>query len=241
MAVIRTRLLLFVVIAGILAACGTGTPSSGTASAPVTATGPASEAPGSPGEPSASPVDSEPPAGTDQPSESGPPAETEQPAGSEPAPASVAPTATPSDGGGPAVAAECSGNTGNLEFFAGFARAVSWSSLCAVLPKGWFVSQGTYRLANGGKLLIGYKGPAGATIALSEGSFCADASGCVPSGAEIGAAALGPFTGTMSRLDDGGYAIVAARGENPSWLFVTHGLNETVSRALGAALAVVPR
>ncbi len=233
-AVLRLRVTLLVVIAGLLAACGTGTPSSAATTAPVTESPRASEPPGATAEPTGAPTESEPPV------ESATPGETELPAETEPVVESEAPGATPSAAATQAADGECSGNAGNQEFFAGFARVTDWPVLCGVLPKGWFVSQGTYRQANGGKLLIGYKGPAGATIALTEGAFCADETGCVPSGTEIGEAALGPLDGTISTLDDGGYAIVAARGENPSWLFVTHGLDEATTRAFAQALAVVP-
>jgi hypothetical protein len=116
---------------------------------------------------------------------------------------------------------------------------VSWDVYCAALPRGWSVSAGSYRLANGGKLVISYKGPGGATLTLSEGSFCTDASGCVPSGSETGGAAFGSMTGTLVTTDAGGFAIVAARGQTPSWLMVTGGLDQATTTALGAALALV--
>ena len=47
------------------------------------------------------------------------------------------------------------------------------------------------------------------------------------------------MTGTLVRLDDGGFAIVADRGLNPSWLLVSHGLDEATSRGFGAALVAV--
>jgi hypothetical protein len=110
-----------------------------------------------------------------------------------------------------------------------------------VLPKGWFVSQGSYRLASGGKLLMGYKGPGGATISLSEGGFCTTPDGCVPAGTDIGSAALGPLAGTLVGLDGGGFAIVSGRGANPSWLMTTAGLDQATTVSLGAALAEVHR
>jgi hypothetical protein len=152
---------------------------------------------------------------------------------------SAASSASPGATDGPAGA--CSGNDKNRVFFADAASNVDWTVLCAVLPKGWYVSSGSYRLANGGKLVIGYKGPAGATIDLSEGAFCADASGCVPPGVDGGDVPLGPMTGTLVRITAGGYAIVVDRGLNPSWQLLTHGLDQATSVALGAALAVVAK
>ena len=149
----------------------------------------------------------------------------------------VDPSASPPSAGGPATA--CSGSDDNREFYDGVAAAVDWTVLCAVLPKGWYVSTGSYRLANGGRMLIGYKGPGGATLRLSEGAFCLDASGCVPPGTDGDEVPLGPLTGTLVRLDDGGIAVVADRGRNPSWLLETDGLDEATARAFAAALAVV--
>jgi hypothetical protein len=140
---------------------------------------------------------------------------------------SVEPSASPDVTGGSAAA--CTGNLDNRLFYARTAAAVDWTVLCAVLPKGWYVSSGQYRLANGGRLVIGYKGPAAATLHLSEGAFCADASGCVPAGTDAGEAALG----------DGGFAIVVDRGRNPSWLLETHGLDEATARSIAAAMAEV--
>ena len=110
-----------------------------------------------------------------------------------------------------------------------------------MLPKGWFVSQGSYRLANGGKLLISYKGPAGATIALSEGALCAAADGCVPAGSTSWAPPpSGRWTAPSYETADG-FAIVAAAGENPSWLMATKGLDQATTVAFAAALAEVGR
>jgi len=158
-------------------------------------------------------------------------------------------SAVPGDPGPPSASAEasagpaaaCSGSEANRDFYAGVAAGVDWTVLCAVLPKGWFVSAGSYRLANGGKLVIGYKGPAGARLELSEGAYCVDGGACVPPGTTGGEVPLGPMTGTLVRLDDGGFAIVADRGLNPSWLLVSHGLDEATASAFAAALQVVAR
>lgn len=133
----------------------------------------------------------------------------------------------------------CQPEGDNKSFWPGIAKSVSWDVYCAVLPKGWTVSGGSYRLANGGKLVISYKGPAGASLTLSEGAFCADGSGCVPSGSDAGAATFGALSASLVATDAGGYAIVAARGQTPSWLMVTSGLDQATTVSLGAALARV--
>jgi hypothetical protein len=107
-----------------------------------------------------------------------------------------------------------------------------------VLPKGWHVDSGKYRLANGGFLVISYKGPNGAGLSLCEGSFASE-SGCSISGSDSGNAAFGSMAGTLVTTDAGGFAITAARGQQPSWLMITSGLDQATTVALGAALAPV--
>ena len=111
--------------------------------------------------------------------------------------------------------------------------------LCAVLPKGWFVSAGNFTQKQGGSLTISYKGPNGATIALSEGAWCKDAAGCAPAGTEVGPAAFGPLAGTLFKLDDGGFAVVVDGGETPSWLFQAEGIGKNKATSLAAAAVEV--
>lgn len=233
----RFRLALLIALVAVLAACGGRTPSSGASSsdgasqhvseAPVTTDAPAA---------SADPGTSEDPGATDEPVPTDEPVTTDVPVGSADPGASDSPSAEAGSG-----AAACSGNLSNREFFEGIARAVEWPVLCGVLPKGWFVSQGAYRLANGGKVIVGYKGPGGAAITLSEGAYClTDAAGCTPSGSDLGEATLGPLGGTLYETTDG-YAIVVAAGENPGWSMTTRGLTQETTVSLGAALAQVRR
>jgi hypothetical protein len=115
---------------------------------------------------------------------------------------------------------------------------VDWPVLCGVLPRAWFVDDGKYRLANGGWMRIGYKGPGGATLWLHQGAACATNGGCDPSGDELGAAALGPLGGTLFETGDG-FAILVAPGENPSWYLATTGLDQATTVQLAARLAEV--
>ena len=240
-------LTLALTLALVLAACGGAAPSggaTGSSHSPAGSIAPATARPGStsavsiaPGgtwaPPTKAPATKAPP--TKKPVETAPAASADP--GESPAPGeSGDPTASPEASDGPAAA--CSGTKANRDFYAGAASRVDWTVLCAVLPKGWFVF-GSYRLADGGKLLMVFKGPAGARLELSEGAYCVDAGACVPPGTTGDAVPLGPMTGTLVRLDDGGFAIVADRGLNPSWLLVSHGLDEATSRGFGAALQVV--
>lgn len=216
----------------LVAACGGSTPSGDAGSSAISP----SVAPGASADTgSGAPSSSQPPASSAPADSPGP-----SPVGSN-APGSTD-SGTPSVGPSPAAggaAAACSGSAGNQAFYANLAASVSWDVYCAVLPKGWVVASGSYRLANGGKLDISYRGPGGATLSLSEGSFCTDGSGCVPSGGDSGTASFGQMPGTLVTTDAGGFAIVVARGQQPSWLLVTGGLDQATAVAFGAALARV--
>jgi len=219
-------------VALVVAACGgsaapfsapPGSPLAGT-SAPAPAD--PSAGPTEPGAPTAAPVTP----GTPTPVVASP-----GPTASDDPGSTSEPEATPQ----PGAADVCSGNEQNREFFAQTARAVTWQVYCAVLPAGWFVETGSYRLANGGKLEITYAGPNGARLTLSQGAFCPDASGCVPSGRDAGNGAFGDRAGTLIEADGDRWAIVVDRGAPLSWLLVTSGLDEAQTLALAEALAAV--
>ena len=150
-------------------------------------------------------------------------------------------TPEPTDEATPSVgpASACSGTAENQDFYAAASAAVGWTVYCPVLPKGWFVVTGRYRLAGGGRLEISYRGPSGASLTLREGAFCGDPDGCVPSGPEVGPAAFGGLDGTLIAADDGSWAIVVDSGANPSWLLVAEVASEKVARDLGSALVAV--
>ncbi len=233
----KLRWFLPLMVSIVVAACGSTQPSSLATSGPATSASPttgespavsASESPVASGAP-----ESEPPAESPQPTESQPPAQSVPPTES----AAPSPTEEPTQA--PGAADACTGTDANREFFASVAASVNWPVLCAVLPSHWFVDKGEYHLAKGGYLVITYKGPGGSTLALSEGAFCSDANGCVPSGADTGDASLGSLGGTLVTLDDGDLAIVVDRGANPSWLVVTHGVDAATTTSLGAAMVEV--
>jgi hypothetical protein len=146
---------------------------------------------------------------------------------------SPTPSASPSG-----AASACQPAGSNPNFWPGIAQSVSWDVYCAVLPKGWTVDAGQYRLAKGGWLKISYKGPNGAAIFLCEGSFPTDP-GCSISGADSGDATFGSKPGTLVTTDAGGFAIAVDRGQQPSWLMIASGLDQATTTSLGAALALV--
>jgi hypothetical protein len=223
----RRLVTVLVFVALVVAACSVARPSSGVTTSPDGSSAPSTETPASI-DPSAAPATEAP---TDEPT-------------ADPTEAPLDPTETPAQ---PATeeptsvtgADACTGSQDNQDFFASVARDMDWTVLCAVLPRGWNVQAGSYRLANGGRMVISYKHRSGATLSLSEGAFCADTDGCVPAGTDTGDAAFGPMTGTLVALDDGGWAIIVDRGAQLSWLLVAHGMDEATAVGLGAALAVV--
>ncbi len=139
---------------------------------------------------------------------------------------------TPTAGGTGA----CLGSTDTRDFFASFAQSVSWPVYCAVLPKGWSVEKGTYRLKNGGRLTITYRRRAdSARVVLDEGTVCLDASPCVPAGTSLGSAPFGDRQADLSSTG-GGFAAVVDATENPAWLLTANGLTEKDLRTITADL-----
>jgi hypothetical protein len=208
-----------------VAACanstGTGSPGSSSAApdasgAPIDSGGPAPAS----GEPSAEPS-----------------GEAPSPGGS--AGAAGSPGPVPIAGPGGDAAADCSGSNENRDFFASMAAAVDWVVYCPVLPTGWFVESGQYRLADGGRLEIVYRGPERAQITLDEGAFCTIQGGCVPPGQDVAATAFDGQDGLLVALDDGSWAIALDREATLSWLLIVTGLDEATARSIAADLVVV--
>ena len=159
--------------------------------------------------------------------------------------ATPAPTEVPSASSGvtasPAVApaSGCSGTDENRTFFSSVAASTNWVVYCPVLPAGWFVEQGQYRLAGGGRLAMTYRGPGGGRFTLDEGVWCTDGSGCVPAGSDIASTAFGDRTGTLIATGSGSFAIVVDAGATVSWSLAGEGLDESTVRTFGAALIAV--
>ncbi len=204
----------------LVAGCGSA---QGT-SAPSASAGPDASATGSDGPASIDPGSPEP--------------ASPDPASATPSDAPTPPVeASPSADAGPA--ADCTGTEENRTFYGSVAAAVDWTVYCPVLPSGWFVEAGQYRLAGGGRLAIAYRGPDGARFSLDEGAWCTDSSGCVPAGTDLGTTTFGDRTGTLVATDDGEFAIVVDAGSPISWALTGDGLDEATARTLGAALIAV--
>ena len=200
--------------------------------------------PVAPTDPALAPTDAAQPSPTDAASPTVTPIEdpeatdapTQAPTGPTAAPPSADPSPTDPDEPGAAVA--CTGTPENRDFYAAVADAVAWTVYCPVLPAGWFVESGHYRLAGGGWMEIAYRGPGGARVELREGSFC-DGDDCTPEGTDRGPADFGDRSGTLLDLGAGRVAIVVDAGARPSWVLVASGLSDAAVRAIGSAMVPV--
>jgi hypothetical protein len=177
--------------------------------------------------------------GGPSPEPSAPPSEAppSEPVSPKPDPtdAETAEPATPEPAGS---ASACTGSDDNRAFYADLAPRVTWALYCPVLPRGWSVVTGQYRLADGGRLEITYRGPDGAGLMLQEGSFCPGDADCTPEGEDRGTTAFGDREGTLIATGDG-WAVVVDRGERPSWLLTVSGVGEDAARTIAADLARV--
>ncbi len=213
-----------------LAACGSSTPSeSGTGTAPSSAAATS----GTTGEPATS----QPPGQTSAPGQSTEPAGPSRPPASGGA---VEPSPAASERPPTGTAAACSGSAENRDFFAAAGEAFGWEVYCAVLPDGWYVATGSYRLAGGGRLEITYRGPDGGRFGLREGSYCAGgASACAPRHEDLGPTAFGDRSGelvTLGQTASDGFAVYVDPGQTPSWEATGQGLDEAAFRSLVAEL-----
>lgn len=196
--------------------------------------------------PSESPGSSSPTTGPAGPSPTADPGSTEGPGPTEdpgasptPAPTSTsAPTARPTGTASPAAA--CTGSAENRAFYASVAEDVAWDVYCPVLPAGWFVDAGNFRLAGGGRLEIAYKGPAGARLEIRQGSYCRGDDDCIPTGPDAGTASFGGRPARLVDVGDGRWLVVAEGGD-VNWEARSSGLGRDVAVSLAAAFARVGR
>jgi hypothetical protein len=148
------------------------------------------------------------------------------------------PTVSPSPRPGSADA--CSGTAENRDFYAALAASVAWDVYCPVLPPGWFVDSGSYRLSNGGQLSITYRGPDGARLVVREGSYCAGLPDCAPSGTDAGSARFGERDARLLDLGDGSWlVVVASAGGDVDWQATGSGMDGSALTGYAAAFARV--
>jgi hypothetical protein len=165
---------------------------------------------------------------------------------SESAPASPSPAVSASASASAAAsptgpAGGCTGSVGNQAFFADAANKLTFAVYCAVLPKGWYLGSANYEQPSGGKLLASYKGPNGASFAISEGAFCTGgASACAPKSSTLG---TGSFDGMSGELDaiSGGYAVYVDPGTTKAYQATGSGMTQATFAAYAAAVVKVPK
>jgi len=226
------RLLALIGVAALVAACGgTPTPSPVTAASPspsAASSAPSTQAPSASSSGGASLVPSV------GPDESASPQASDTPL----------PTVSPSPRPGSADA--CSGTAENRNFYAALAASVAWDVYCAVLPPGWFVdsapNSGSYRLSNGGRLSITYRGPNGARLVIREGSYCPGLPDCIPSGTDVGSARFGDRDARLLDLGSGSWLVVVApAGADVDWQATGSGMDGPALAGYTAAFARVDR
>jgi len=152
------------------------------------------------------------------------------------------PTARPTPTQTPGGADACTGNAENRAFYEAVAAQVAWAVFCPVLPSGWFVDTGNFRLAAGGKLEISYKGPGGRRLEIREGAYCAGQVDCPPGGTDAGPASFGYLPGRL--LDGGGtWLVVVEDGEDAgiNWEARGRGMDGPTLAGLTADFALVGR
>jgi hypothetical protein len=123
---------------------------------------------------------------------------------------------------------------------------VSWPVYCAVLPTGWSVVDGTFHLANGGRLTITYRRRAdNARIVLDEGSVCAIVDPCVPAGDPLGTIAFSDRQADLSGSPSGAtepnvtYSAVVDQTENPAWVLTGTNIPLKDLKSIASKLALL--
>lgn len=213
-----------VIVLALVVACG-GDPATPPASPSAAPTAPS---------PTGDQVPTAEPSPTVEPS---PTAEPSPPVEPSPTPTS---RATPRATRTPGPAGACTGNAENRAFFAAVAEQVAWDVYCPVLPTGWFVDAGTFRLAGGGRIEIAYRGPGGARLEIRQGAYCGDDPGCIPDGPDAGTASFGDRPARLVDLG-GGRWLVVAEDDGIAWEVATRGLDRATATAVAADFVRVGR
>jgi len=194
------------VVALLVAACG------GSVTAPPSAAG-------SPTSPASQPVPTDEPSPSEEPTAEPTPEPTpsDEATPVAPTPSPAEPSGSPGATASPGAAAACTGNDDNRAFYEGVAADVDWDVYCPVLPAGWFVETGRFRLAGGGSREISSNGPRGQRLAIREGHYCAGQTGCIPAGPDAGTAAIDGRPARLVDAGDGAWLVVADGGGGLSW------------------------
>jgi hypothetical protein len=141
----------------------------------------------------------------------------------------------------------CAGSSDNQSWYTTAADGLPFDVYCPVLPATWFVDAGggTWRGGTDQWLQITYKGPSGAKILVQEGAFCTGGlSLCSPHDTVIGTATFGSLPGSLEALGPApsdGYAIYIDPGTGNGYTITGTGMSQDAFAAIAAALVKVPR
>ena len=142
------------------------------------------------------------------------------------------------------VASACTGNADHQAFFAEASSKLPFDVYCASLPSGWYLQDGAYVQAAGGKLTIDYKGPGGATLSVAEGAFCTTSVAACSTHASIrGTASFGDKPGMLDVLTTPPDVFIVYVNPGTKTAYQVSGTNLTQARfvALAADMTLVPK
>lgn len=145
------------------------------------------------------------------------------------------PTAVPAS-----PAAACTGTDKNQAFFVEAAAKEPFDVYCAVLPKGWWLSEGSYTASHGGYVYAAYTNKAGAIVTIQEGAWCTAGPAACDGGAALGAASYGGLGGELVQMGTT-YAIFVNIGTTHAYALVANGVTRAQAVADAAAMHRVPR
>jgi hypothetical protein len=119
---------------------------------------------------------------------------------------------------------------------------MKWDVYCAVLPAGWYTSDGSYEGTGVGTIHMIFRVSGGLMVEINEGGFCtADAATCSPHESSIGKSAFGDLLGDLDTVSGGGFVIYVNPGTAKAYSIKGSGMSQDTFVAYAAALAKVAR
>jgi hypothetical protein len=150
------------------------------------------------------------------------------------------PTSSPTPSAWPtSQAALCTGNASNKAFFVEAASNLSFAVYCAVLPSGWWLESGDYKLTPTAQLSVLYKNAKGDWFSLKEGDVCPPPTLCAMAGSPAGPASFGGLAGTLWVASPSFYTIIVGPAGHPSYAVGGQYMTQAQFVAWAAALKKV--
>ena len=120
--------------------------------------------------------------------------------------------------------------------------ATTYDVYCPVLSSGWLVREGTYQGGAAGQVDMSWKGPDGAILEITEGSFCTtDADTCSPHVSVVGPVTLGDRLGLLDVLSGGGLAVYVSPGTAKAYTVTGSGISQAAFISIAAELVKVAK